>query len=198
MLFWYVTRAAFVAIAGKAVSAYADPKQKVFPPTVAAFLTAANGTLFGQFARELFLHTGLVELFDESLLLHFRDTMIACFLMHLKDFSDDATKNDVVMAKMRESARAVGISYEQLLEWGKLVHERFHTENSAQAVNSARNPDIVRAMQKQSQEICETRKEIQELKAQYTADEAVRKEDEAVRKEHDISNKRKIDRYVLQ
>lgn len=187
MLFWYVTRAYFVAIAGKALSAYPDPKQKVFPPTVAAFVTTANKALFGRFARELFLHTGLVELFDESHLLHFRDTMIASFLMHLKDFSEDVTKKDIVMTKLHQSARAVGIPFQQLLDWGKLVGERYQTENAAQAVNSAQNPDIVRAIQKQSQEICEGRREIQEFKAQYAADEAARKEDRD-------DMKRKIDR----
>ena len=49
--------------------------------------------------------------------------MIANFLMHLKDFEEDTTELDVVMAKTRHSACVVGICYKQLLEWGNLLEK---------------------------------------------------------------------------
>lgn len=153
MLFRYVTRSMYVAIAGRCLSGWKDPRQNVKSPSIDSFLTPTNKPLYEHLAKELFRHTGLTELNDISHLAKFRDTMVATLLMYLEEFSKDIKPNDPVLSKIRSAANSVGIEYDLLVEWGDLVRARFHSDNIAQIADSTEYPQIVEAMQQQSEQL---------------------------------------------
>ena len=150
MLFRYVTRSMYIAVAGRALSAWKDPRQHVKSPNVDSFLTAANKLLYEYFAKELFRHTGLKELDDSSHLVSLRDTMVATLLMYLVEFSKDVKPDDPVLSKIRSAATSVGIEYSTLVGWGNHVRTRFQSDNIAQIADSTEHPQVVDALQQQS------------------------------------------------
>lgn len=147
MLFRYVMRSLHIALAGKTLAGWTDPRQKVFPPKVDAFLNPLNTEAYECFALALFRRTGLPELHDSARLLQFRNQMIATFLMRMEDMEDALGEKDMILTHVVKCAGEVGITKAKLLVWGKLIKRKFDAENSAQRVDSSVAPGVVRSLQ---------------------------------------------------
>ena len=115
MLFRYVTRSKFIAMAGRTCASWRDPTQHVFPPKVDAFLTNLNSEAYEKFALALFRKTGLPFLHDKKRLLEFCNQMIASFLMHLEEMEDDLGSDDMVIHNVVKAAKEFGITKGKLL-----------------------------------------------------------------------------------
>ena len=70
------------------------------------------------------------------------------------------------MHKIWSTAKSVlGIPFGVLLEWGKMVQQRFENDNAAQDANSNTHPDIVEAMRAQSKHFCDVLNKLRDTKA---------------------------------
>ena len=164
MLFFYVTRSEYVAIAGKAVSGWNDPHQHVCSPTIDAFVCDENKDVFERFAKELFRHT-LPSLHRPDGHILIRNVFISSLLQYLRPFEAFAEGNDPVVQKIRAAAKNVGLSFETLLEWGDMIQQRFDSDNASQCANSKTHPDIVAALQAQSKNVRKLSSELRDTKA---------------------------------
>ena len=165
MLFFYVTRTEYVAIAGKAISGWKDPHQPVAAPTVEAFVCDENRDEFEMFAQELFRHTSLESLHRPDGHILNRNTFIASLLQYLAPFDAFVGEKDPVMHKIRSAARTAGIRFDVLLEWGEMVQQRFENDNAAQDANSRTHPEIVEAMRAQSSNFRDVLNKLRDTKA---------------------------------
>ena len=118
MLFRYATAPLHVSRCGKSLSGWQFPDQDVFGPDVNAFLTPENCKTFEAFAIALFRKVELPDLHDHTRLLHFRNGMVASFLMHLESFEQAAPKSDPILNHVLKIAADFEISKQQLLDWG--------------------------------------------------------------------------------
>lgn len=150
MLFRYTDRSAHIAISGKTLAGWLDPRQKVFAPCILAFLSPVNEQAYEYFVLALFRRTGLALLHDPTRLLKFRDEMVACFLMHMVAMEEDVGPDDPIIQHVVMCGAECGISKAKLQEWGALVKTRFLMENAKQQVDGAFAPTVVSAIQELS------------------------------------------------
>ena len=153
MLFEYVTRKRHIAVAGKLLCSWPDPHVSVFPPSVDSFVVDEIAETYEAFATSLFDECGISILHDKLKI--FRDTMVASLLMHLDSFVEMAKDDDVVVAKMKETATELAIPYPTMESWGRAVKKNFELKNAAQMVGASKDPAMVQKMQDMASEMIE-------------------------------------------
>lgn len=169
MLFRYVTRILYIAMAGKALAGYERPDKEVFGPTVRCFLHDGNRAAYEMFAETLFRKIDLEILHSVSHLIEFRDGMIACFLMHLPSFQATAPHQDPILKHVVKCARECDIPKEQLEEWGKLVRIRRDAQNAASQVDDSASPAVVAALKESASNIVEMQETANQRHAELMA-----------------------------
>ena len=164
-LFGYLTKSVHVAIAGKALASWADPRKKVAAPTIEIVVEDKKKLL--QFAHGLFIFAP-EELQPNGRLIGFRNTMVASLLMHFDALRKDCGLNsNSVVDTMVSVATNVKVSIGELRKWGTTIKADFNLRNSQNQQTSGTEVDRAHAaIGILSENLLQERAKIAELDAQ--------------------------------
>jgi hypothetical protein len=143
-LFGYLTNAVHVATAGKSLSNWADPRQKVSSPSLDPIITVENKAEVEKFCYCLFLFAPKHLQPPSGSLLGFRNTMVAALLKDFDDMVADGGFSNNIIVVMMSAAGQCNISRAVIREWGCIVRKDFQLRN-ARNQKSTRGNDVDRA-----------------------------------------------------
>ena len=130
LIFYYLTQKVHVAEAGRALSHWPSPKDRVHAPSLDWIITDVNRRNVNLFCQNLFVYTPIADLLDGDLK-GFRNAMVASLLMYLKPVKERLGNNCLLGQAVNGAASGLFTPLE-ILEFGDSISKRFKIKNAVQ------------------------------------------------------------------
>ena len=143
LIFYYLTQKVHVAEAGKALSHWPSPKERVYAPSLDWIITDGNRRNVELFCQNLFLYAPISNLLDRDLK-GFRNAMVASVLMYLKPVKE-RLGSDCLLAKAVNGAASGLFTPLQILQFGDSISKHFKVKNAVQLAEGGNNNERLKA-----------------------------------------------------